>query len=491
VCEDTALPARIRGAPEERAMSALPGLIGLIIFIYIRPHEFFQELQDYNFLYVFLGACVVGILHDISERRTVIMVTPLTGWVLLFLAWCFVTLLLRKSSDFGPPGTSLVVIFLLFALIAHGVQQLQGFFKLTMTIFFCGLFVAYVGADQGAGPFQCVMEIPRDKNQRGWPDGRYCTMKEEDGSERDGTWLDCVEAGGRPGIKYACEKVGLFATNSVGGGRVRYIGVLRDPNDLALATSISTPFAFAYFEIRPSVMRLALLIFGLACVALAVAFSGSRGGAVTFGAVLGAYFVKKYGWKRGALVAAAMAVPMIIMGGRSDTASSASTMERLGCSAAGLKLLLNQPLTGVGYSLFIEHHDLTAHNSYVLTAGELGLPGTFMFVFLLYLSFKIAMTVLRHEMPDSYDTRVIKAVAMAMLAAFAGLAVGVFFLSWAYHYVLWLHFGLAAALYAVVKRRYRDYRCDFTFKEMRNVTVGYIAFLTLWGSYIKYKGAWE
>ena len=316
-------------------------------------------------------------------------------------------------------------------------------------------------------------------------------MKDDEGTERDGLYLDCVESGGRPGIKYECEKVGLFGTNSIGGGRVRFIGVLMDPNDLALATAVSTPFAFAFLEIKPSVLRLALLLATLACVALEIFFTQSRGGVLTFGAVLGSYFIKKYGWKRGFLVGAAMAIPMVVLGGRSDENAEASTIERLGCAAAGIKMLINYPFTGVGYSCFFDHHDLTAHNAYLLAAGELGAPGMWCFCFLIYLSFKIPLTVLRFDMPDSYDARVMKALAMAMLAAFAGIATGIFFLSWTYHYVLWLHFGLAGALYSVVKRRFWDYRCDFTWKEKRNLMVGFVLFLVVWSQYIKRKGAWD
>ena len=42
-------------------MSSLPGIIGLLIFMYARPHEFFVELKDYNFLYLFLGLSAIGV----------------------------------------------------------------------------------------------------------------------------------------------------------------------------------------------------------------------------------------------------------------------------------------------------------------------------------------------------------------------------------------------------------------------------------------------
>src|SRR5690606_41715477 len=41
---------------------------------------------------------------------------------------------------------------------------------------------------------------------------------------------------------------------------------------------------------------------------------------------------------------------------------------------------------------------------------------------------------------------------MALTASFAGMLVGVFFLSFNYHYVFWIYLGLTGALYAAVKR---------------------------------------
>jgi len=80
---------------------------------------------------------------------------------------------------------------------------------------------------------------------------------------------------------------------------------------------------------------------------------------------------------------------------------------------------------------------------------------------------------------------------LMMLAAFAGIASGIFFLSWTYHFVLWLHFGLAGALYSVAKRRYWDYRCEFKWKERGYVMAGFVLFLIVWTIYIKRKGAWD
>jgi hypothetical protein len=470
-------------------MSALPGIIGLLVFIYVRPHEFFTELRDYNFLYVFLLLALVGIAHDVVERRTRLVPTPLLPFVLAMGAWVALSLATRRPDLFVQQGIVFLVGVTLFLVIGHGVQHLAGLRRIIAVIFALGLFVAYVGADLGFRDYQCVVYNPGEKNSRAYPDGRPCEVEEPDGTPHDGT-LDCI-ADGSPGRVYQCERAGLFGTTTVGIGRVRYLGVLMDPNELALATALIVPFAFAFVQIRASLLRLALLLVTLAIVGVEIVFTRSRGGQVGLGAVLAAYFVRKYGWKRGAIAAAVLIVPIAMMGGRSGDEAEASSLERLGCAAAGIKMLLNYPHIGVGYSQFTEHHFLTAHNAYVLAAGELGMPGMFCFGFILYLAAKIPVMVLRLEMADSPDTRALKAIAMAVLAAFIGCDAGIFFLSWTYHYVLWIHLGLVTALYAVVKRLYPSFEVTLSWKEARNVMMGYVAGLVVFTLYIRYKGAWD
>lgn len=471
-------------------MSALPGIIGLLVFIYARPQEFFNQLKDFNFLYIFLGLSVLGLIHDLSERRTKMMRTPIMMPVFGMSAWCIISLGIRRPDLVtSPRGTGIAVSLLLFLVIGLGVQHLASLKKIIVTVFMLGLFVAYVGADQGLSDYQCVVYLAGEKNSRGYPDGRVCEMKESDGTPHDGT-LDCI-ATGQARTAYQCERAGLFGTTSVGGGRVRYLGVLLDPNELALATAFVVPFAFAFLEMRTTVFRLALLVVTLLIVAVEIVFTGSRGGQITFGAALGAYFVKKYGWKRGAIVAGSLAVPMALAGGRSGDSADHSTIERLNCAAEGIKMLIRYPLTGVGYSQFTEHHFLTAHNAYMLAAGELGLPGMFFFVFILYLAIKIPVSVMRYPMVDTLETRQLKAIAMALLAIFVGAEVGIFFLSWTYHYVLWIHYGLVSALSAVTQRMYPAFYPRLTWKEAKYCMIGYVSFLIVWSGFIKYKGAWD
>ena len=471
-------------------MSSLPGVIGLVVFLYVRPQEIWEPLKALNLLYVLLLLSVAGMAYDVSRRRTVLMWTPHLRYALMFSGWCLITLLLRAPHKVTTIIPGFPTCLILYTVMATGIQSVQSFYRLLLVVFTCGLFVAFVGAHQGWSPFQCVVYNPADTNSVAFSDGRECTMVDEDGLPHDGT-VECM-ASGKPGLAYQCERAGLFGTTSCGAGRVRYLGVLLDPNELALATALVVPFAFALVEMKRSFLRVLLLLMTLSVVAVEIGYTQSRGGQISLGAVLGAYFVKKYGWKRGMLVGAALAVPMLALGGRHSESAEESTIERLGCAAAGIKMLISSPIIGGGYSQYTEFHFLTAHNAYALAAGELGLPGMWLFGVLVFLGVKVPVSVLQYPIPDEHpDGAMIKALAMGMLAAMIGISVGIYFLSWCYHYVLWIHFGLCGALYACTKRLFPGYDCKVSNKEKIQIFVGCIVWLVVWSYYIRSKGAWD
>jgi hypothetical protein len=404
-----------------------------------------------------------------------------------FYIWCIFTIAIRKPTEFTSSVITITVSCILYFVIAHGIQTLGGFKRLAQTIFALGLFVAFVGAHQGLSPYACVTQHPTKRDMLPIADGRPCAIEPGEASWEAVT--QCVK-GGQPGLIYLCEKVGLFGTVSI-AGRVRYVGQLMDPNELALATSMALPFAFAFFEQRRTTFRLALLLFSLATIALEIVFTQSRGGQITFAAVLGVYFIKKYGWKRGIMAGAVLAVPLVLMGGRSGDEAKASSIERLGCAASGIQMAIHYPITGVGYGQFLNYHFLTAHNAYILAVGELGFLGMVLFVTLVYVSIKVPFVVLQTDLGEGKDIDDIKSMATAMLAAFVGCAVGIFFLSWTYHYVLWINFGMAGALFALIKARYRWFTVRVTLREVGRIAAALFAFLVIYSIYIIRKGAWE
>jgi O-antigen ligase len=168
-----------------------------------------------------------------------------------------------------------------------------------------------------------------------------------------------------------------------------------------------------------------------------------------------------------------------------------STLERMECWQEAVAMWREHPVLGVGLGQFVEHHYMTAHNSYLLAVAELGLPGMLLFGIILYLSTKIPYALLRHmSVRTSAELRLgaplANAWALALLAAFAGLAIGIFFLSFTYHYVLWIYFGLSGALYSAVHRHDPTFRVRFGGRDFALVLsvalaiIVFVFFYTRW-----------
>ena len=233
-----------------------------------------------------------------------------------------------------------------------------------------------------------------------------------------------------PGLEYRCEHVGLFGTYSV-EERVRYRGDLQDPNEVALAIcagAMSLLVAF-YRRTRDPLVQAACVSSAI-IVLLTVLATQSRGGLVSIAIVFGVYMVRRYGiW---AIVpAAAAALPLLLLGGRSGENADLSTQLRYEAWATGLELFRASPIYGVGAGQFGEHHFLTAHNSFVLTLTECGFPGMVLFVCVIYVTVKSLLVGLR-DLRDVPGAGVARVWGMALLASMAVIIFQINTLSFAY-----------------------------------------------------------
>lgn len=463
-------------------MLAIPGIIALVIFIYARPQEFFEHLRVVPLLYIFFGLALFGGVLDLRLRNTRLFATPQLRWIGLFFAWASLSILIRSPSTALASMLSLAICVALFALIAHGVQSFNALHLVAAAVLSMVLFVCGVGAHQGFASTGCVLvdeSVPG--SSAGTYDGRPCV------NERS-----CYLGNAEPGAQYHCERIGLFGTTSIGRGRVRYRGVLQDPNELALAGGAGLPLAFAFGQVkRRSFGHRALALLAFALVLLCAILTGSRGGQLVFLAVLAAYFVNRVGLV-GLLIGGVLALPLLLLGGRGGEDASSSTMERVDCWAEALSMWREHPLLGVGLGRFTEYHYMTAHNSYLLALAELGLPGMLLFGLVLYSSAKIPLVVLKHGHGTSDPNiragmPVMRAWAMGLLAAFVGLSVGIFFLSFTYHYVLWIYLGLSGALYSAVHRHDPNFRVRLGWHDFVLVALGCAAVIAVTYLYARWK----
>jgi len=180
-----------------------------------------------------------------------------------------------------------------------------------------------------------------------------------------------------------------------------------------------------------------------------VFFTESRGGLIAAMLVPGVYIVRRYGLVT-LVPAALLAVPVLLLGGRSGEAADLSTEMRYEAWATGLDLWHHSPIYGIGQRMFTSHHYLTAHNAYVLALAEMGIVGLFLFLAILYLCIKTLVVGMK-ELALVEGTRVAQVWGMALLAAMAGIIFQISTLSFTYHPVLWIFIGLIGAWYSAVR----------------------------------------
>jgi hypothetical protein len=458
-------------------MFALVPLVLEIFFVLLKPQELYPWLQAFQPLYTLPALILLGFVFDtgrfalgagrISEAPYVRVTAAFFVWSMLTVAYYAPS---RLSAEGIQLGTSLILAF----AIAHAAQTTGKFAVVVGVLLLLTLFLAFVGDHQHLAPTRCYWVDPLD-GQIFHYDGRPCET------------ADICKVSYEDERRFVCEHPGLMQTSTV-YGRIRFRGNLEDPNELALTTGIGVPLAFALFQRKKSFLRGVLVVATLGLVGACMVFSQSRGGQLVLLVVLGTYFIRRFGLNKGLIVAVVAAIPVLALGGRSTEEAEGSSIERTECLQVGLSFVRASPLFGVGKGQFGEHHYLTAHNSYVLAAAELGLVGFMLWSLALYLAIKIPVSALRElRNRPGEEAEAARIWGTAVLASMAGLAVGSFFLSFTYHPIFWIYVGFSGAYAARVRRAIPSWRVRLTFSELMGLAVANVALLVAIFGYTKYK----
>ena len=168
------------------------------------------------------------------------------------------------------------------------------------------------------------------------------------------------------------------------------LGLLHDPNDLALGFVMALPLIWAGWRKRALMPNLLFVLVPSVFLAYGLYLTRSRGGALAFLVTLCAAAAHKIG----RFPAIVLFVVLISGGfvvnfasGRALSTADEAVTGRFDAWSEGLQMLKSEPLLGVGYGLFIDHYELTAHNSLVLCFAETGLIGYFFWFGLLLITF--------------------------------------------------------------------------------------------------------
>jgi hypothetical protein len=450
-------------------MFSIPGTLVLIVLTYVRPQTFIPQLQGAPILHLTYVATFLGLIVDLRLRYLRLQRTPLLVPAGLFMFWCIATAAIKAPSTVGGIISEIFIVVMLFSCIAFSAQTFKGVRTLARGLVLVGIFLSIIAIHQRLAPEGCVRFKLAGAGEF---DGRSCE-----------TVADCI-VDKEPGLGYACEHIGLFNSYAL-SGRVRWIGVIQDPNELAMCISVCVPLLIALYLLGPTRRRLAGLLIGGGLIILAVIYTQSRGGQLVFLAAIGVYFVRRYG-VRGAMVGLVLAMPLLLLGGRSGAEADESKMERLEALYIAMTLMVSYPLTGVGYRQFTEYNVLTAHNSYALSVAELGFPGLFLFATLLYLAGKTSILALRRYGPDG-PARAAHIWAGSLIATQAGFMIGIFLLSFNLHPVLWIFFAMNTAFYAAVKRHDPTFEVRFGWVDFARVGAFVLVISTFMFTYSRMK----
>jgi O-antigen ligase len=457
-------------------MLTVGGVAILFAFVYWRPQEFIEDLPAQILgIVVLLASFTLLIDHRVGAVR--MRSSPLLVLLLSFATWGILSVVIKAPDTLYAQLSTFGIVTIAFVILSEGLQNLRAFTAFA-TVFLCfSLAMAALGLTQGLAPKVCYVMgtavTPRQGVFRDLRDGRPCE-----------TVVECRN-GGVAGADYLCEHPGALETHSI-QGRVRYRGILEDPNEMSWALNMGMPFAFAIYERKKSALRLLAVVAMVALGGICVVMTASRSGQFGLLATLGVYFLRRFRWG-GAVLIGVLSIPLLLLGGRSGAEAEASTDDRMEAWSQALTMWRENPLTGVGAGQFTSHHYLTAHNSFMLSLAELGPLGFFLWTATIYFAFKITVRAQVHLAGDPAGA-VARSWATALFASMVGTVISATLLSLTYHPILWIFIGLIGALYGAIRAHDPEFRVFFGWRDFAAVSIGDIGIVAATALYLRMKG---
>ncbi|MCG8314455.1 MAG: O-antigen ligase family protein [Pseudomonadales bacterium] len=254
-------------------------------------------------------------------------------------------------------------------------------------------------------------------------------------------------------IQQSIEGVGWTGMDMV-KGRVRYVGIFADPNDMGLFFLTVIPMTI-YLLLKSGWFFKLIYLTALGLILYAVFLTQSRGTTLGIAALAGLFCARKYGFLISAGFGAAALIVIMGLGSRvaQIDPGEASAKGRVDAWEEGYYMTRDNPILGVGVGGFVIHHYRSAHNSWVLAMAELGIPGYFIWNCLMILSVGMTIRIAYlkpedHAPPDAIaafeeDRR----ISIVFLYSFVGLCFASFFLSRSYNIFIYTIYALSVSQY--------------------------------------------
>lgn len=318
------------------------------------------------------------------------------------------------------------------------------------------------------------------------------------------------------GVDQKYSGVGWTGVGMVEDGRIQYVGIFKDPNDLGLLFVTVLPMA-VYLSGGGGFLRRLFWLTGAALLLFGIYLTNSRGAMLAVLVVGGGYLWHRRGLAVAGTLGAVGLVLMRLLSSRMQQldADESSAAGRVDAWYEGFQMFMSKPLFGVGTGNFTEYNELTAHNSFVLVLAETGFVGFVVWLAFVGYGFLMMAAVLRRRVPpravaeeeateplavrhpapvrqalamvgtaeaalqrrvpvaasapakpgpeasghgDAADWAMARSQALTMLLSMSGLFAAAFFLSRSYTVVMYLVIALAVGHYVGLRRRYPELR---------------------------------
>ena len=264
--------------------------------------------------------------------------------------------------------------------------------------------------------------------------------------------------------------------------RINWIGIFNDPNDLALLFVVVIGILLAFLFGKTNFFVRILSLGSLAALFYGIYLTNSRGGMLALASTVYFYLIKRtrkfvFGSILGGLcIAGLFAIGPSRVG--LISAEEESAYSRIDIWYEGILMMKENPLFGVGFRMFTDRLPLTAHNSFVLVAAELGFIGLFFFIALFYISYKQLSLV------QDTDQK-LKDFALGLQSSLMGFSAAAFFLSRSYVILPYLLFAMSGALFFIAQKRHLKLSFNLNKNDYRNILLLSVGMLILIYAVIK------
>jgi hypothetical protein len=283
----------------------------------------------------------------------------------------------------------------------------------------------------------------------------------------------------KPLVSGASSSPYLLAQSSDAGQwiyRLRGRNFINDPNDFAQLIVSVIPLVFIFWRPKKLLKNIGFVILPVCALLCGVFLTHSRGALLALVAVTVVAGRRRIGTLASVLLAGVLFVAASasgFTGGRDISADAGS--DRASLWSQGLQVFKSHPLFGVGFGRLSEFTDvhLTAHNSIVVCAAELGFIGLFFWSLFVFPSVRDTVTIastskVSEEVPPAsnkslftkpekqhvpIDRAEINRLGRLVVLSLTGFLVAGWFLSRAYAMTLFLLGGVAEVVFQMALDR--------------------------------------